>query len=155
QDTSEIVCLHAPLRSRSLLESKADLARPIEDIEEYLGVGWHLRRWRRLVREGRLAAEWAANSYLDGQLHRQGGAHSLVFDGTLRDLVAPFIHPNGREQPPLGRVPFQVPAQRQASNEDDAAGANVSAVSGAVRRRSDDPPIWGISVVRNEVDIIR
>jgi hypothetical protein len=92
QDSSEIVCLHAPLRSRAVLEMKTDLARPVEDIEDYLGVCWHLRRWRRLAYEGRLAIEWEANSYRNGHLHRQGQPpHPLVHDPTLRNLVAPFI----------------------------------------------------------------
>ncbi len=110
QDTSEIVCLHAPLRSRAVLESKTDRARPVEDIEEYLGVCWHIRRWRQLACEGRLEEEWHANSYLDGQLHRHGQAYPLVYDSTLRDLVAPYLLPTEREQRRGRVVPLDVPA---------------------------------------------
>jgi glycosyltransferase involved in cell wall biosynthesis len=145
QDISEIVCLHAPLRSHQVLESKTDLARSIEDIEDYLGVCWHLRRWRRLAREGRLEAEWQANSYLDGQLHRDGQPYPLVYDSTLRDIVAPYIVPKGREQP-LVPVPFHVPEARQSTS---------SASSTSVRRGGGGHAVWGVSVVRNEVDIVR
>jgi glycosyltransferase involved in cell wall biosynthesis len=146
QDTSEIVCLHAPLRSHQVLESKTDLARSIDDIEDYLGVCWHLRRWRRLAREGRLEAEWQANSYLDGQLHRDGQPYPLVYDSTLRDIVAPYIVPKGREQR-LVPVPFHVPEPRPST----PGASSTSVCRGGGGRHA----VWGVSVVRNEVDIVR
>jgi hypothetical protein len=121
EETTEIICLHAPLRSLSVLEAKTDLERPIEEIEEYLAICWHLRRWRRLAREGRIAAEWQANSYRDGQLHRGGEPQPLVYDSRLRDLVAPFIPSNGHE---LACGPREVHASSAA--HDVTAGDNQS-----------------------------
>jgi hypothetical protein len=44
ESTSAIVCLHAPLRSKSVLHAKVDAHRPSEDLNDYrLTVG---RRWR-------------------------------------------------------------------------------------------------------------
>jgi hypothetical protein len=86
--TSEIVCLHAPLRSWSVLEAKVDAQRPPEELDDYFSIAWHLRRWRRLFWEGRLENEWAANSYLDDHLDVYGCRRPLVIDTTLRDLVA-------------------------------------------------------------------
>ena len=63
--TDQIVCLHAPLRARSVLDAKMiDLGKRAED-EGALGGEklWHYRRWRRLGDENGLDVEWRANSY--------------------------------------------------------------------------------------------
>jgi glycosyltransferase involved in cell wall biosynthesis len=157
QDSSAIVCLHAPLRSRVVLESKTDLARPVEELEEYLGVCWHLRRWRRLAKEGRLQAEWQANSYVDGQLDCHGQPHSLVYDPSLRDLVAPLIRPEGCERA-LDHFPISLEVAAPSQFSSPASPVVLkgpTAGSSSAGRSRHEPAIWGISVIRNEVDIIR
>lgn len=98
--TDEIFILHAPLRSREILEAKALSAsrRGRRKPGTGLGPGWLYTRWQE-VREGSgLGEEWAANSYEDGCLDIYGELHPVIFDPTLRDAVAPFI-----EQRPLWR----------------------------------------------------
>jgi glycosyltransferase involved in cell wall biosynthesis len=89
--TQDIVCLHAPLRSRTDLNRKADLERAVAEVGEYLEEAWHLRRWRRLAAEGQLDAEWRANSYAENCLDVQGLPHPLVRDDRLRDLVSRWL----------------------------------------------------------------
>jgi glycosyltransferase involved in cell wall biosynthesis len=90
-DATDIVCLHAPLRSFSTLVGKVDRDRSPGEIAEYFSVAWHLNRWRRLAFEGRLETEWNANSYVDEHLDVHGQQHPLVIDYTLRDLVTPWL----------------------------------------------------------------
>lgn len=90
-DTDEIICLHAPIRSRSSLGTKADIGRRLEEAGWPEGMGWHARRWRRLQKEGGLDEEWAANSYAGDWIDVYGSRHQVVFDPTLRDVVAPWI----------------------------------------------------------------
>jgi hypothetical protein len=97
ETTNEIVCLHAPLRARSVLESKADARRPLEEVEEYLGPAWHIKRWRTLAQEDALDQEWIANSYADDSLDVYGVRHRVVVDTTLRDVVQPWIGRGGAE----------------------------------------------------------
>ena len=91
ESTGEIVCLHAPIRSRSQLDAKAELARPAEDVEDYLKLAWHVRRWRELALQGQLDEEWDANSYREDALDVGGVRRPLAFDTTLRDAVTPFV----------------------------------------------------------------
>ena len=89
--TSAIVCLHAPLRARAGLEvGKIQPGRKADEVDDYLRACWHLRRWRRLVDEGGIDAEWAANSYREDCLDVHGARHWLVIDTTLRDVVSPW-----------------------------------------------------------------
>jgi len=88
--TEEIECLHAPLRSFAALLTKLDVDRSATEIGEYFAVAWHLRRWRRLAAEGRLEAEWKANSYLDDQLDVFGRKRPVVVDDRLREAVEPW-----------------------------------------------------------------
>jgi predicted O-methyltransferase YrrM len=107
EDTDRIVCLHAPLRSRSVLEVQADFGRRARLVgNERL---WHWRRWLRLVeQEGSLEKEWLANSYDRDSLDVYGVRRPLVFDSTLSDLAAPWIlqepppeaQPAGHPDPP-------------------------------------------------------
>jgi hypothetical protein len=90
-DTDEILCLHAPLRSYKVLESKVDIDRPPHEIDAYFTIAWHLRRWRRLAWEGRLEDEWRANSYLDDVLDLNGQHRPVVVDSRLCDLVKPWL----------------------------------------------------------------
>ena len=101
--TDEIVCLHAPLRARSVLEAKVERARPVTELEPYLRLAWHVRRWRRLAAEGALDSEWAANSYRGDSLALSGGPHAVVFDPRLRDVVAPLVSGDRPRRRPTGR----------------------------------------------------
>lgn len=128
-----VVCLHAPLRARSVLYAKTDIDRDPREIREYLDLSWHITRWRRLASLGFLDREWAANSYdAAGSLDVFGTAHPLVADHTLRDLVAPWIEPEAAA--PARPAPIEI---RTGS---------------AARPRS--TRVTGVMIVRNEADII-
>lgn len=94
EDSDEIVCLHAPLRSRAALYSKAIHGRRVEEAGGKPGESWHLRRFRRLADEGQMEQEWAANSCEGGFLDVFGVPHPVVYDPTLRDAVKPFLAPS-------------------------------------------------------------
>ena len=89
QDTTRIVCLHAPLRARSVLGTLADQGRRAEESGNRLI--WNWLRWQRLATEGTLEAEWKANSHADGCLDVYGGKRPLVQDLRLRNAVAPWL----------------------------------------------------------------
>jgi glycosyltransferase involved in cell wall biosynthesis len=91
QPTNRIICLHAPLRSRAVLEQKVDALRPTVDLDDYLREAWHIRRWRRIAAQRLLDREWDANSYLDDTLDVYGKRRPLVEDTRLRDLVSPSL----------------------------------------------------------------
>jgi hypothetical protein len=91
QETDEIICLHAPLRSRSALEAKREHGRRVEEVGFQQGQSWHVRRWRRLQEEGGLDEEWAANSYVGDWIDVYGTQHRVIFDSMLRDVVAPWV----------------------------------------------------------------
>jgi len=93
EDTEEIVCLHAPLRSRAALDAKAVHGRRVEEAGFKGGDAFHVRRFRRLQDEGQLDLEWAANSCQDGSLDVYGTPHPMVFDPTLRNLLMPYLAP--------------------------------------------------------------
>lgn len=94
EDTDEIVCLHAPLRSREALYAKAVHGRRVEEAGGKPGESWHVRRFRRLADEGRMELEWAANSCEGGHLDVFGKPHPVVFDPSLRDAVRPYLDPS-------------------------------------------------------------
>jgi glycosyltransferase involved in cell wall biosynthesis len=91
EETTSLACLHAPLRSRAVLEAKAATAPRVEAEAPDPGLAWQTKRWGRLAAEGRLDAEWAANSESDGALDVYGMRRPLVADLTLRDLVQPWL----------------------------------------------------------------
>lgn len=91
EDTDEIICVHAPLRSRSALEAKADVGRRQEEAGWPDGMGWQASRWRRLQIEGGLDEEWAANSYVGDWIDVYGTQHRVIFDSMLREVVAPWV----------------------------------------------------------------
>lgn len=99
EECNDIVCLHAPLRSRAILASKAEQGRRLDEASIPDGSAWHVRRWARLEREGRLEEDWAANSYKDDHLDVHGERHQVVFDPRLRDAVAPFVEEPSQKQP--------------------------------------------------------
>lgn len=114
--TSRIVCLHAPMRARSVLGAKVDHGRRAEEVAQYLVQAWHVRRWRRLAEEGRLEEEWAANSYCDDALDVNGERHPVVFDPRLRDVVTPWVQ--RRLAPVIVQNAVSAPPLRLRSHED-------------------------------------
>lgn len=157
EETDQIVCLHAPLRSRAVLEAKADLARRAADIKEYLAVAWHLRRWRRIASEARLDAEWQANSYEDECLDLNGQRRPLVADARLRDLVSPWIDATHElslnERGNNGGSHSTALIDTIDRPRVNAAGQTIPEVP-TRRWRGKRSVICGVAIVRNEVDII-
>lgn len=97
--TTELVCLHAPIRSRDTLVLKAAHSQRLEAARRPPDDGWHTHRVRRLLEEDSIDAEWAANSYKDDALDVYGARRPVVFDSTLCDAVAPFLMgPSAAEQ---------------------------------------------------------
>ena len=94
ENSDEIVCLHAPLRSRAALYAKAIHGRRVEEAGGKPGESWHVRRFRRLAEEDRMEQEWAANSYEDGCLNVFGVRHPLVYDPTLCNVLKPSLAPS-------------------------------------------------------------
>lgn len=92
-ETSQAVkILHAPLRCRAILESKADHWHRTEHlVDQQQGENWHLQRFARLQTEHTLDSEWCANSSSDGALDVYGMRHPLISDWALRDAVSPWI----------------------------------------------------------------
>jgi glycosyltransferase involved in cell wall biosynthesis len=84
EDTSQIVILHAPLRSRATLNSKADHGRRVEQISHDPESHWHLRRFRCLQDAEGLDQEWRANSYANDTLDFYGIERKVIFDPRLR-----------------------------------------------------------------------
>jgi len=103
--TDDLVCLHAPLRSRHELEKKAAIAPRTYRENLDPRSSWQHRRWGRLASEGGLAEEWAANSQRRGNLDLMGTKRPLVFDTLLSDLAAPWL--------PLPQRLFRQLARRQ------------------------------------------
>jgi hypothetical protein len=91
ETTEEVVCLHVPLRARSILTVKVDHGRRIEEAVPNPNVGWHVRRWWRLARQGGIDSEWEACSHRDGHLTVKGIRRPLVHDDRIRRLVEPLV----------------------------------------------------------------
>ncbi len=89
--TEEIVCLHAPIRSRAALDERIKSSSRAAEAGRNPGQGRHRRRLANLNNETAIEREWAANSYRDCYLDVYGKRHPVVFDPRLRDAVAPFI----------------------------------------------------------------
>jgi hypothetical protein len=89
--TIELVCLHAPARSRDALARKAEQSQRLQAARCRECEGWHTHRVRQLVGENLLDREWAANSYRDNALDVYGTARPLTVDTTLSDAVAPLL----------------------------------------------------------------
>ena len=92
EECDDIVCLHAPLRSREILESKVERRRRLDEAVIPRSKGaWHVHRWARIFEEGLLDQEWAANSYEGEHLDVYGEKHQLTIDTRLRDAVAVYM----------------------------------------------------------------
>lgn len=96
-ETTDIVCLHAPLRSIRALEAKADCGRRMDGAEWPPDLGWHARRFGKVVQAGLHEAEWRANSYEGDVLDVAGEQHRVAFDPTLRDVILPLLGPRRRK----------------------------------------------------------
>lgn len=92
--TGDIVCLHAPLRSKEHLRERREHGDRVAEAFAP-GQGWHARRWGDLVgKPTELDREWAANSYdSSGALEVGGQRHRLAVDPTLRDLLTATAFP--------------------------------------------------------------
>ncbi len=94
ETASGMVCLHAPLRARSLMVAKADHGRRLIEAGYPSAHGWHVQRWYELGQEGNLDGEWIANSATRGRLGFPERACPLVGDWRLHDVVRPWVRPN-------------------------------------------------------------
>jgi hypothetical protein len=68
EQANDIVCLHAPLRSREGLMLKAATAGRMSEQYPNPVSMWQTKRWGRLAQQQRLDEEWAANSHSSGCL---------------------------------------------------------------------------------------
>lgn len=90
-DTSDLVCLHAPIRSRMALRERIRSAGRAAEAGRKKGQGRNRRRLARLQDESAIDREWAANSYEGDSLDVYGEKHPVLFDPRLRDAIAPFL----------------------------------------------------------------
>ena len=128
--TDEIVCLHAPLRARSILDSKVEQGRRVAALGLDRKQGWHVQRWAELADSGKIEQEWIANSYSDESVDVYGNLHPVVYDPRLRDLVRPWV-----EQAVERAGTAACPAGPAMSREpDNAEGAALSETE-TLRRR--------------------
>ena len=88
--TDELVCLHAPIRSRASLRERVRTATRPAEAGRKPGQGRYRRMLEGLDAAG-VDAEWAANSYKNDHLDVYGTRHPVVFDPRLRDAVSPVI----------------------------------------------------------------
>jgi len=95
EDTNEVLCLHAPLRSRAALEERVRTANRPTEAGRKRGQGRYRRTYlAKFEGKSDIEREWEANSYRGTYLDVYGQWHPVVFDPRLRDAVAPFIpHP--------------------------------------------------------------
>jgi hypothetical protein len=89
--TEEIVCLHAPMRSRAALVERVTSASRATAAGRNPNQGQNRRRLAALKDEKAIEDEWTANSYEDGFLDVYGEKHPVIIDTRLRDAVSPFI----------------------------------------------------------------
>ena len=89
--TEELLCLHAPMRSRASLAERIHSAGRAAAAGRNPKQGRNRQRLAALQGESAIDGEWAANSYEDGFLDVYGEKHPVVYDPRLRDAVAPFI----------------------------------------------------------------
>jgi hypothetical protein len=86
-----VVCLHVPMRARSMLTTKLDHGRRAEETFTSPDTAWHIRRWWRLARHGLIDEEWDACSQQDGFLTVNGLRRPLVPDDRVHKLVADLV----------------------------------------------------------------
>lgn len=89
--STDILCFHAPIRSRAVLDARAEHGRRLLEGGHSPDLGWQNQRWYRLQAEGQLEDEWQANSTQDGHLHLGHRRRPVLFDPSLRNAVRPWI----------------------------------------------------------------
>lgn len=90
-ETEEVLCLHAPMRSRTALRERVESASRAAAAGRKPGQGRNRRRLAELDGENAVEQEWAANSYQNNHLDVYGEKHPVLFDPRLRDAIAPFL----------------------------------------------------------------
>jgi quercetin dioxygenase-like cupin family protein len=116
--TVEIVCLHAPVRSRAALADRHQSWPPL-DPSRRPGHSWHLERLKRLGPDPEaIDREWSLVSAVDD--HLVSSDVRLVHDTRLRDAVAPWIDETG---PVAGGLPAVVSSERRRRERTEALGA--------------------------------
>ncbi|MBV9520661.1 MAG: glycosyltransferase family 2 protein [Hyphomicrobiales bacterium] len=80
-------CFHLPLRAKEIFLEKAEQSERLQAAGLPSWHGWQSHRFARIVKEGRMDEEWAANSELDGCLDGARGKVPLVPDHRLRELL--------------------------------------------------------------------
>jgi hypothetical protein len=80
-------CFHLPLRAKDVFHEKAEQATRLAAAGLPYWHGWQSHRFARIVREGRIEEEWAANSERDGCLDGVRGKVPLTYDPRLRALL--------------------------------------------------------------------
>ena len=134
EQTQEIVCLHAPLRSRAVLEAQVDHGRRVAAAGNLLA--WQPLRWLRLAEREGLDKEWLANSYTDDCLDVYGVKHPVVLDPRLRDVVTPWMDDSGMSRlprrPATPSLPLKLPLDswRDRTQSLKASLARVQQVEG-------------------------
>ena len=88
--SEQIVCLHAPLRSRAQLQLRAERHHRLEEAGISASDNKSLY-WANIIERGLLNQEWAANSYEGKHQDVYGERYPVVFDPRLRNTVAPLI----------------------------------------------------------------
>ncbi len=94
-ETNDLACLHAPLRSKQVLEAQAEHGRRVSEVSSDPQTAWHARRWLDLSERGDFEEEWRANSYLDEALDVYGQRHAVEPDARLSTAVRTVLrrHP--------------------------------------------------------------
>lgn len=88
-ESGQVVCLHAPIRSRQILDARAEHGRRVIEAGYPPSHGWQNQRWHRLQAAGRLDEEWVANSVRDSHLGDR--RTPVVFDPRLRDSIRSVV----------------------------------------------------------------
>lgn len=88
-NASHVACLHAPIRSRRVLDARAEHGRRLIEAGYPPRHGWQNQRWHQLQTGTWLDEEWRANSVRDGYLG--DWRTPVVFDPRLRDAVRPMV----------------------------------------------------------------
>ena len=91
ENTNDIFCLHAPIRSRAALEERVRTAGRPAAAGRKPGQGRYRRMLEDLQDERAVDEHWAANSYEADFLDVYGERHPVLFDPRLRDAVAPYV----------------------------------------------------------------
>jgi glycosyltransferase involved in cell wall biosynthesis len=91
-EATDVIILHAPLRSRACFAGKADHGERLERAGWQGTQGWHVRHWAARLGEGALDAEWAAHSYDgDGTLLVGTRRVPLVRDDRLASTLRRWV----------------------------------------------------------------